>query len=65
MKRIVARISGVTSAGGLARALKDLMRQIGANPYVMGAGETFAGVALELTYDTDDGVYEIEIRPDP
>jgi hypothetical protein len=64
-KRIIARIDGITSAGGLALALEQLQRKAESDPYMMGPGETYAGVSLELVRDNEDGKYEIEFRSDP
>lgn len=64
-KRIVARIDGITTAGGLIAALKQLQLEAETDPYVMGHGERYAGIALELTCDSDDGEYEIAFRADP
>ena len=65
MKRILYNASGITSAAGLARELDNIVLLTDADPYLKGPGEKYAGIALELSFDTKDETYEIEIRPDP
>ena len=65
MNRILYNASGIISATELARVLDNIIRSTDADPYLKGPGERYAGITLELSLDTNDETYEIEIRPDP